>query len=284
MEKLNGLDIFTGIGGNTLALSEWVRPLVYCDNDRYCQAVLLSLMSQGKLPIAPIWDDVRTLKAEMLPKVDIVYAGFPCQDISVAGSGVGLEGERSGLVFEVFRLVGELAPTFVFLENVPGIRTRGAERVGKEMARLGYDCRWLCLSAQEIGALHKRNRWFMLAAHTHGIKIWKLKQRMSRRFKRSIQVKRKAIAVDHGKEQHVANTECDRLQRSEYEIQGEGTTSLRRRSSDQSDEDYPGAWHVESSIFRVANGVPFAVDRIKCIGNSVVPMQAKEAFKRLIGL
>lgn len=91
---LNGLDLFSGIGGLTLALAPWVRPVAYCENDRYAQSVLLSRISSGDLPNAPIWDDVRTLKAWDIPNVDIVYGGFPCQDVSVAGARAGLDGER----------------------------------------------------------------------------------------------------------------------------------------------------------------------------------------------
>src|SRR5678815_1913873 len=94
---------------------------------------------------------------------DSIYGGFPCQDISTAGNGAGLAGKRSGLVFELLRLVTELTPAFVFLENVPGIRTRGGEAVAKELAGRGYDCRWLVVSAAEIGAPHLRKRWFLLA-------------------------------------------------------------------------------------------------------------------------
>lgn len=125
---LNGLDLFSGIGGLTLALAPWVRPVAYCENDAYAQSVLLSRQACGDLPVAPIWDDVRTLTK--MPAVDIIYGGFPCQDISCAGLGAGLEGERSGLFFEVMRLVTEINPIFVFLENVPAIRMRGgAQRV-----------------------------------------------------------------------------------------------------------------------------------------------------------
>lgn len=161
---LNGLDLFSGIGGLTIALSPWARPVAYCEQDRYCQAVLLSRMFDKSIPTAGVWDDVRTINAaELLAPIDIIYGGFPCQDISVAGNGRGLEGERSGLVFEIFRLTKEIKPTFIFLENVPAIRTRGAERVGKELAALGYDCRWDMLSAYDVGAPHLRERWFCLA-------------------------------------------------------------------------------------------------------------------------
>ena len=160
-----GLDIFSGIGGITKALEGYVRPVAYCENDRYAQCVLLSRMGAGDLPRAPIWDDVRTLKPEDLPAVDIIYGGFPCQDISIAGRGEGLAGKRSGLFFEIVRLVSEIRPRFVFLENVPAIRFRGGDVVAGELARLGYDCRWDTLSAANVGANHIRERWWLLA-HT----------------------------------------------------------------------------------------------------------------------
>lgn len=162
-----GLDLFSGIGGLTKALEGYVEPLAYCENDRYAQSVLLSRMGSGDLPRAPIWDDVRTLKSEMLPAIDIIYGGFPCQDISVAGRGEGLGGERSGLFFEIVRLVSEIQPRFIFLENVSAITVRGAERVIGEFCRLRYDCRWGILSASDVGANHQRERWWLLA-HAQG--------------------------------------------------------------------------------------------------------------------
>lgn len=164
MGKLNGLDLFSGIGGITLGLSSWVIPIAYCESDRYAQAVLLSRMSEGKLPIAPIWDDVRTLQGDMLPRpIDIIYGGFPCQDISIAGLGAGLEGQRSGLFYEIARLAKEIRPTFIFLENVPAINSRGLHSVGDTLAQLRYDCRWCTISAAEVGAEFRGDRWFLLA-------------------------------------------------------------------------------------------------------------------------
>lgn len=112
---LNGLDLFSGIGGLTIALEPWVRPIAYCENDRYAQSVLLSRMRSGEIATAPIWDDVRTLRGDLFRDgVDIISGGFPCQDISVAGTGKGLAGERSGLFFEIVRLARELRPKFIF--------------------------------------------------------------------------------------------------------------------------------------------------------------------------
>ena len=171
---LNGLDLFSGIGGIALALAGWVRPVAYCEIDRYAQGELVSKMGAGALPVAPIWDDVRTLDRGIIAghtkgahddgeSIDIITGGFPCQDISVAGTGAGLDGERSSLFWEIVRLTGDLRPAFVFLENVPAITTRGGVEVVGAFTALGYDCRWCVVSAANVGANHKRERWFLLA-------------------------------------------------------------------------------------------------------------------------
>ena len=239
---LNGLDLFSGIGGLTLALVPWVQPIAYCENDAYAQSVLLSRQATGDLPIAPIWDDIRTLTN--VSGVDIIYGGFPCQDISVAGHGVGLEGQRSGLVFEAFRLISECGPTFVFMENVPAIRTRGGERVGKELASRGYDCRWWTYPAAEVGAQFEGQRWFLAAAHREA--LWQQPRRWN------------------GKS-------------------GEAPTL-----DSPNGEPWFTAWTSKGGfkprVSGAGNGVPFAVDRDRALGNAVVPLQAREAFKRLMGL
>lgn len=168
--KINGLDLFSGIGGIGLALKPWVRTVAYCEQDIYAQGVLLSRMRDGQCDRAPIWDDVRTLTAALLPEIDIISGGFPCQDISIAGNGEGLGGKRSGLFFEIIRLVSELRPRFVFLENVPAITIRGLERILLEFTSLGYDCRWSIVSAAEVGACHVRERWWLCAhANSDGL-------------------------------------------------------------------------------------------------------------------
>jgi DNA (cytosine-5)-methyltransferase 1 len=303
--KLHGLDLFSGIGGITLALSPWVRPIAYCEKDEYAQSVLLSRMAKGDLPLAPIWDDVQTLTGKMLPSVDIIYGGFPCQDISVAGLGVGLEGKRSGLFFEIVRLAEEARPFFIFLENVPAIRTRGLDSVGKELARIGYDCRWDNVSAEEVGAPHLRQRWFLLA-YSHSAK---LRDESGRSGGTSGQ---NAFELrDDGSKESVANAES--LQRKAVErneshgilrgdekeladpaskrLEGRGSRSGQKKNrvgkgafpfDSSSDRVGSHDWEFEPDVGRVAHGVSFRVDRLRSLGNAVVPKQAREAFKRLI--
>jgi len=164
MEKINGLDLFTGIGGITIALSDWVCPIGYCEIDPFCRAVLFNRMQEGLLPFAPIWDDVKTLQPNDLPRrIDIIYGGFPCQDISLAGMQAGLGGARSGLFFEIIRLATLIQPAFLFLENVAGIFRNGIQTVLEEITKAGYDCRYGILSARDVGAPHQRERWFLLA-------------------------------------------------------------------------------------------------------------------------
>ena len=161
---MNGLSLFSGIGGIDVALSEYVRSIAYCEIDPYCQKVLLSRMADESLNNSPIWDDITTVQGgQFRGLVDIIFGGFPCQDISIAGNGKGLAGERSGLFYEIVRLCREIKPRFLFLENVPAITTRGGAEVGRSIAAMGYDCRWCIISAASVGAMHRRERWFLLA-------------------------------------------------------------------------------------------------------------------------
>jgi len=259
------LDLFSGIGGIGIGLKPFgVRTVTYCEKDRYAQGVLLSRMQSNDIDRAPIWDDVTTLHADMLPRIDIIFGGFPCQDISVAGAGAGLEGKRSGLFYEIIRLTKETGSPFVFLENVPAIRTRGLLQVLKEFTEMGYDCRWTCLSAASVGANHKRERWFLLA---YSNSAWKLS------------------------EQETRQQSANRTSNSGKVIRNTSSKGFQNRSVEQMEQsksitqfERPDWWAIEPDVGRVANGIPRRVDRIKCLGNSVVPKQITVAFSKLIGM
>lgn len=246
---LNGLDLFSGIGGLSAALSEWARPVAYCEADRFCQSVLLSRMWSGDLTRAPIWDDVRTLHSESLGSpIDIIWGGFPCQDISVAGTGLGLDGERSRLVFDLFRLVRDLEPRFVFLENVPAITNRGLGHLLWALADMGYDARWTRVSAAEVGAVHIRERWFLLAY-----------------------ADRLRLRQERGPEVGWNNSQRSRP------LEPDGASSPRRTT-------WASERPAKPRVDRAGDGIPRRVDRHRGLGNAVVPVQAREAFMRLVGL
>jgi len=278
VDRINGLDLFSGIGGNTLALRDYIKTVAYCEADRHAQSVLLSRMGDGSIEPAPIWDDVTTLRGAMFNHpIDIIVGGFPCQDISVAGNGSGLDGKRSGLVFEIFRLVGEIKPAFVFLENVSAIRTRGGERVVKELAALGYDCRWGVLSAFDVGAPHKRERWFILANTKCP------DRRPVNPFGRDLG--RQDDRLQQGRQEASGGTSV-----GSPDVAGADKERWRRRAGPQSVKDGwgqstdSGWWSVEPNVGRMADGIPLRVDRLKRLGNAVVSLQAKTAFERLMNL
>lgn len=267
--KMKSLDLFTGYGGITLALKEYVEPIAYVEIEEYAQKIITSRMADGSLPRAPILGDVKNVQGE-IGDCEIIYGGFPCQDISVARNGKGLEGERSGLFYEVIRLTKEIRPAFVFLENVPAIRTRGLEQVIKEFTKIGYDCRWTCLSASSVGANHKRERWFLLA-YANSSELW-IKQGRSCWEERE----REDEPRDYGPKKSLADSLCEGLE-------GQRVKSLRaeKKFNYAIDDSW---WEIEPSICRVDDGTSFRVERIKSLGNGVVPLQVRTAFEKLMGV
>lgn len=267
-ERLNGLDLFSGIGGISEGLRQWVNTIAYCDKEPYAQAILLNRMADGYIERAPIWDDITTLKGSMLPGVEIIMGGFPCQDISIAGTGAGLEGKRSGLFFELCRLVEEIQPGFVFLENVPAIRTRGLREVVRKFTDLGYDCRWSRLSAAEVGAPHIRQRWFLLA-HSKGYDDRRAIQKISKTNEGKLEPKKQL----KNKTGQFSNAGADAT------ILATGIKKNKKHGG----FEFSKRWGIEPDVGRMVNGIPFRMDRIRALGNAVVPQQVEEAFKRLIG-
>lgn len=175
-----------------------------------------------------------------------------------------MAGERSRLFFEIIRLAKEIKPRFLFLENVPAICTRGGMRVVREITEMGYDCRWCVISAASVGALHKRERWFLLA-HTNDQGLEGQRQR------------------EIGTSQEIAKSSSLREDVSDFGC-------IDQRGEKESERTYNkstgccGFWETESGVGQLADGVPNRLDKLRAIGNAVVPQQAKKAFEILMGI
>lgn len=171
--KLRLLDLFSGIGGFSLGLerSGEFETVAFCEIDHYCRRVLAK-----HWPKVPRYEDIRTLDAGRLAAdgiaVDAVCGGFPCQDISEAGSGDGIEGSRSGLWREYARLIGEIRPRFVIVENVSALLGRGLSRVLGDLASIGYDAEWRSIPASVVGAPHLRERIWIVSYPHEGGRQW----------------------------------------------------------------------------------------------------------------
>lgn len=163
-DKLKVLDLFSGIGGFSLGLERTggFETVAFCEIDPYCRAVL-----RKHWPDVRQYEDVRELTAGQLRAdgivPDVICGGFPCQDISVAGKGGGIEAERSGLWREIARLAGELRPHYIIVENTAALLGRGLGRVLGDLATLGFDAEWHCIPASAVGAPHGRDRVWILA-------------------------------------------------------------------------------------------------------------------------
>jgi len=243
------LDLFSGIGGFSLGLERaGMTTVAFCEVDKKCQKVLAK-----HWPEVPIFDDVKTLNKGLLNEkgisVDVICGGFPCQDISLAGKGAGIEGERSGLWSEFARLIGELRPKYVIVENVSALLSRGLDRVLGDLASIGYDAEWHCIPASAVGAPHRRDR------------IWIVGYPQRERLPRNNRG-RSRPQLANGREE-ISNTNCQRLE-GQWQI-------TSRISQELGNPSYGCGWITEPALGRVAHGVSGRVDRLKQLGNAVVP-------------
>jgi DNA (cytosine-5)-methyltransferase 1 len=169
--RLRELALFAGAGGGLLASHLLgFRPVCAVENNEYAASVLCARQNDGTLPPFPIWaDDIRGFDGKpWRGSVDVVSGGFPCTDISVAGKGAGIDGEHSGLWREMARIIREVRPSFVFIENSPALTTRGGPRVLSDLASMGFNVEWGVLGADAVGAWHERKR-FWAVAHRRGV-------------------------------------------------------------------------------------------------------------------
>lgn len=279
------LALFAGAGGGILGghLLGW-RTVCAVERDAYAAGVLAQRQNDGCLPPFPIWSDVTTFDGKpWRGRVDVVSGGFPCQDISAAGRGEGISGARSGLWSEFARIIGEVRPRFVFVENSPMLTSRGLGRVLGDLAALGYDAEWGVLGAADVGAPHQRDR-IWIVANAQRSERWQERGAcygVERERTDSLPQWQEGSGGAGVSGEDVANADSD-------ERNGRGSNVQMRRSRGKEEAQDHGffrrnEWSPEPAVGRVAHGVAYRVDRLKAIGNGQVPRVAATAFDEMIG-
>lgn len=271
--RLRELSLFAGIGGGILGgrLLGW-RTVCAVEINEYCRRVLRARQRDGVLPEFPIYVDVRERETrgelelgdgndefcarEWRGRCDVVSGGFPCQDISVAKQNAkGLEGERSGLWREFARIIGEVEPPIVFIENSPQLVNRGLARVLEDLARSGYDAAWDVVSAGDCGASHERKRLWIVGRRA-------VVDADGERC-REVGVQNRVVgeAMGGSSAREFCGTGCAE------EVGG-------RRRFDRAAESEP-------RVCRTADDVSNRLERLRALGNAQVPLVAAVAFTRL---
>lgn len=302
---MNELALFAGSGGGILGghLLGW-RTVCAVERDAYSAQVLAQRQNDGALATFPIWSDVCSFDGRpWRGLVDVVSGGFPCQDISAAGNGDGIDGARSGLWREMARIVGEVRPAYVYVENSPLLVGRGLAVVLGDLAEMGYDAQWCIVSASDCGAPHQRERCWVVA-HDNG--TWQ-SQSAGQQQERRLGPEQCSEAVanansntgyegrqgDAAQEPGRRNTDRSGIrpvladavrEREQRVITGKPDTQVQQEPSERPDRpcsDGFRRWPVEPGMGRVADGVANRVDRIKALGNGQVPRVAATAFPLL---
>lgn len=280
--------------------------------------ILLARQRDGFLPRFPIWDDVRTFDGKpWRGLVDVVSGGFPCQDISCAGKGAGINGTRSGLWSEMCRIIGEVRPRFAFLENSPMLSIRGLDRVLADLAEIGYNAQWQTLSAAAVGAPHRRERIWILAAD--GNSVGMADANLPGAGRRSAQPREIAAFIPdahslpspeqkgtHTRPKELAGSctnqlaarrdvaNADSVGRNAMQVFASGEREPLEKTptgeplrtvgiQGSTKRDFLGNWwKVEPKMGRVADGVAHRMDRLRALGNGQVPLVAATAFILLL--
>ena len=287
MKGLRMLDTFAGIGGFSYAATKLVggyRTTQFIEIDPFCQKIL-----KKHFPFTPIHDDIRTFTA--IPgQYDVLCGGFPCQSISVAGNRAGItEESRSGIFYELMRVIRMVRPRFVVLENVAAILNNGLDIVLGELSQAGYDAEWSVISASSLGACHKRSRWWCVAyTNDYGLPTSSISglddQANNNSSERSNQVSQSSRGIESSDSAVIqssakfTDSNSKRLQRENFsEMEREIWTEGFTRRLNPNWRSY-----VSKPILRRGDdGLSYRVDRTKALGNSVVPQVAAIPLKRV---
>ena len=281
------LDTFAGIGGFSYAATKLVggyRTTQFIEIDPFCQKIL-----KKHFPFTPIHDDIRTFTA--IPgQYDVICGGFPCQSISVAGNRAGItEESRSGIFYELMRVIRMVRPRFVVLENVAAILNNGLDIVLGELSQAGYDAEWSVISASSLGACHRRSRWWCVAyTNDYGSPTSSISglddQTNNDTSQRTNQVSQSSRSIESSNSRVVQSFTKPSDSNSKG-LQREDFSKMEREIWSQSDSRRLNPdWrsYVSKPILpRGSNGLSYRVDRTKALGNSVVPQVAAIPLKRV---
>lgn len=279
---LRVLDLFSGIGGFSLGLERTggFQTVAFCEIDPFCRRVLAKHWPEVKQ-----YEDVRTLDAATLQRDGIapnfICGGFPCQDVSHAGKRAGLEGERSGLWSEYARIIGDVRPIGLIVENVPGLLSLGMGRVLGDLAALGYDAVWDCVPAGSIGAPHIRDRVWLFAYPQHPNADDARSYRAALHIDGSTEFRDEQERQSGSLGAYVADASGARRTNNQRRGKTPGRDGYRTADCDRGASRTSFGWRTEPDVGRVAYGVPSRVDRLRSLGNAVVP-QVVEVIGRAI--
>jgi DNA (cytosine-5)-methyltransferase 1 len=301
---LNGLALCAGVGGLELGIErvfDGYQTVAFVEGEAFAASNLVKKMEEGSLAPAPIWSDLRTFDG--IPwrgKVDVLSAGFPCQPFSIAGKREGVEDERH-LWPSVSRIIGEVRPSIIVLENVPGVIDAAGLGIAGNLSQMGYDFAWGIVRASEAGAPHRRARFFGVALNTNtDDHVLIISREPSENGPRSMEEKssfnqgrrasgvRSKISDANGDSE--SNEPFHARQRRIIQEPLSNTNNTGRekpRRTFSNDEKHKtsqcgGWWKVEPGMGRVVDGVADWVDRLRACGNGVVPHQAELAIRILL--
>jgi DNA (cytosine-5)-methyltransferase 1 len=241
VERLKHASLFTGIGGFDLAAIEAGFDNVFqVEIDDFCQKVL-----SKNFPNVTKYKDIRQFSAtEYANKIEVLSGGFPCQDISISGKGVGIYGEKSGLWSEFNRVIKEIQPKYVIIENSPRLLRKGFEKVLYDLSESGYDAEWQCICASDYGYSHKRERLYIIAYST------------SQRWKGILHLLKRSL-VEKNKKANALDSQCHPFLQFEKRF-------------------------CQSPVLGMDDGIPKKLDvvnRLGALGNAIVWEIALDIFK-----
>jgi DNA (cytosine-5)-methyltransferase 1 len=273
MKKLKLLDTFAGIGGFSYAAEKIVRgyeTTQFIEINPFSQKIL-----KKHWPHVPIHDDIKTFTAKS-GKFDIITGGFPCQDISVAGLQKGITEEtRSGLFFELMRVIRMVRPKYVVLENVAAILNRGLDIVLRELSEAGYDAEWSVIRASFVGACHKRSRWWLIAYPN---------SKQSSKPKSEIQSRRNSSSSSN-RQRNVTNSYSKGMERRKFTINEKmQKTGFTWQSYTPHLSPEWRSYVSEPCLCRGDDGLRGRMDRLKALGNAVVPQVAAIPMQRILDI